>query len=110
MEKQRGKAEKTRGKLLTRELLAPSCPSRAFGLCRMGTQCSAPVTLGLMEITGQASNPWPLTASAKHTEVFALISRCSPVGYLIYSMPVNIHFTPKQGQVHHFCNHHLFMS
>lgn len=24
-------------------------------------------------------------------------------------MPVNIHFTPKQGQVHHLWNHHLFM-
>lgn len=75
---------------------------------RMPALC--PSRWGLMEIPGQVSNPWPRTVSAKHTKVFGLISRCSPVGYLIYSMPVNIHFTPKQGQVHHFCNHHLFMS
>lgn len=87
------------GKLLILELLI------LWDLAELGT-----AMLGLMAVPGQASNPWPLPARAKHTKVFGLISRCSPVGYLIYSMPVNIHFTPKQGQVHHFCNHHLFMS
>ena len=93
------------------ELLIPPAPSRSASAEQAPSAGHLPIpTLGLLGIPGQASKPWPLTASAKYTKVFGLISRCSPVGYLIYSVPVNIHFTPKQGQVHHFCNHHLFMS